>query len=130
MTFDSTLRFVIGDSPSFNVNVVVPATDLAAQGFFTVKKGMFDADPGVLQKKITTTNVAGTGQITSTGSAPTNMSGFVLATYRFDLTSADTLALPPQDYFFDIQTKTASGAIGTPVNGILTMTPQITTATS
>ena len=127
MAYDSTLRFVIGDSPSFTVNVVVLASDLAAKGYLTVKKGMFDADPGVLQKIITPTNTPGIGQIISTGAAPANTPGSVFAVYRFDLTNADTAALAPQDFFFDVQTRTASGAIATPVTGILTMTPQITT---
>lgn len=84
----------------------VSAADPLVRAWLTLKpfpEGINAADPGTLQKIVTTANVAGTGQITADG----NSGG--AASIRFDITAANTLALGQRTYQFDVKVKTASG---------------------
>lgn len=56
-----------------------------------------------LRKIVTTTNVPGSGQITSDGATSGR------AVIRFDLSAANTTALGQRDYAFDVKVKAASG---------------------
>lgn len=76
------------------------------KAWMTVKASAVDADPGVFQKAITTSNVDGTGQITDTGT------GDGSAAVRFDLASADTTLLTPgTSYVYDIQVRMVNGEL-------------------
>jgi cytoskeletal protein RodZ len=102
----------------------VPATQTLALAWMTFKTNVTDADPGLLQKAITTASVAGTGQITDTGASGT---GVVF----FQLTAANTLTLPSGvNVHYDIKVKTSAGKIYTAEQGIFNLAPRITTATS
>jgi hypothetical protein len=89
----------------------VTVTDPLIKAWLTVKTTPSVADPGTLQKVITTVQVIGTGQITQDGSV-TNGNG--TGSFIFNLTAADTAALGYAiRYYWDIQFKTLSGKIGT-----------------
>jgi hypothetical protein len=129
--YDARMSFVIGDSVSFTVPVGgVPVGDPIAQGFLTYKRAPLDADPGLVQKKVTTTNAPGTGQVLDTGTG--TVSGQVgVGLLRFDLTPTDTLLFAPGgEYLYDAQYKTAAGIIKTPVQGVASPTAQTTVATT
>jgi hypothetical protein len=87
-----------------------------------MKANLSDADPGALQKIVTTANVAGTGQIEVDGSTTG------IAIIRFDLTGTDTAGLSPQSYWFDVRVKTNSTAPAYGAGGIW-MIHQSTTTT-
>ncbi len=107
----------------------VDPNDPLVKAWLTIKAKAADADPGVLQKVITTASVPGTGQITANGDA-THGNG--TAQVLFQLTGADTLALGSKiRYVFDIQVKTTAGKIFTALSdGRLQFDQGITTATS
>jgi hypothetical protein len=86
VTYDDRESVIQGASYTYTATVRVTASDPLVLAWYTVKANISDADPGVLQKKVTTSNVAGTGQITADGSAAGT------ATIRFDITSTDTTA--------------------------------------
>lgn len=126
---DSITGFVAGDDIEVSrVITEVPIGQTLTKAWLTVKRSTSDADPGLLQKVITTTNVPGTGQVTD--DADTDGSGEV----RFDLTPADTvlLAIPYANgtFHFDIQVMTSAGKVYTPVAGTIVGTKEITKATS
>lgn len=100
----------------------VQPTDLITKVYLTLKKLLADADPGALQKLITTALVAGVGQITSTGASGK-------ATGRFDFTGVQTAALSPQDYLFDVKAIAASGLPYYVDSGIFRVTQGVTTST-
>lgn len=102
--------------------------DPLVKAWLTIKNLLSDADPGVLQKVITTTLVPGTGQITDDGAAAHgNGTGQVL----FQLTAADTTALGAiRRYVYDIKVKTAAGKLYTAVWGPFQLRPTVTTASS
>jgi hypothetical protein len=125
MAYDSRLRLTQGADESYFANANVSATDPLVLAIFTLKASLTDADPGVLQKKVTTSAVSGVGQITADGSTT---SGAAVA--RFDFTAAQTAALSPQTYWFDVKVKTASGRVLPDAKGIVTVTMQTTTSTS
>lgn len=83
----------------------IPSGYLLDKAWFTVKTNpATDADPGIFQKAITTTNVTGTGQITDTGASG---SGAI----RFDLATADTILLTPGSAkTYDIQVRMSNGS--------------------
>jgi hypothetical protein len=65
---------VAGDDIDVTRSVTgVPATQTLALAWMTFKTNVTDADPGLLQKAITTASVAGTGQITDTGASGTGV---------------------------------------------------------
>lgn len=77
----------------------------------TVKTSTDDADPGIFQKTITSSNVAGTGQIEDTGSTGA-------AVLRFDLGSADTLAMVANtEYYYDINITMSDASLVTVESG-------------
>lgn len=101
----------------------VPATQTITKAWLTLKTSVTDADPGLLQKAITSVASGGVGQITDTGAAGT---GSLL----FQLTGANTLALPFGPVFYDIKVLTSAGKVYTVEQGKYISTPRITTATS
>ena len=115
--------FAQGDNVSITVTVTsVPPGDTLAKAWMTVKVALADADPGLYQKVILPSAVAGQGQILDTGSSGTGI-------LRFDLQQADTALMSPGvQYFYDIQAKTAGGLIGTLELGAITCTAQVTKA--
>src|ERR1035437_2386199 len=58
--------FTWGDSPTIRRNVVCPPGITVAGAYLTVKTNQTDVDPGLFQKHITASNVAGTGQVEDT----------------------------------------------------------------
>jgi len=127
-TLDSQLRdIVMGDDISIRRTI-----DRAQSGFqagvtitnawFTVKAELADADPGLVQKDVTTTDVPGTGQIENDGTGDVNM------VVRFDLLPADTVAIDTLLRHFDIQVKTNGGQIYTPEAGGIAATREVTNA--
>jgi hypothetical protein len=106
----------------------VPTTDALVKAWFTAKATLFDADPGIVQKVITTVNVAGVGQITQDGSPA---SGNGTGTLVFNLLAADTALLTPgHAYAFDVKVKLASGKLYTVDVGSVIMLAKVTTATT
>lgn len=106
----------------------VPAGQTLTLAWMTFKTNVGDVDPGLLQKAITPASVAGTGQITDTG---TDTATGRQAVVFFQLTGANTLALPSgTNVHFDITVKTSAGKIYTASQGIYNTVPRITTATS
>lgn len=84
----------------------VPAGVTITKAWLTVKAAVADADPGLVQKAITTSDVPGTGQIENDGTGDVD---FVV---RFDLTRADTLAigtLAGGKRYFDVQVLASDG---------------------
>ena len=126
-TLDSRINdVVVGDDLSIRRTI-----DFASTGFptgttinkawLTVKAALVDADPGLFQKAITTTDVPGTGEIENDGAGDVNI------VVRFDLTPADTILIGPTLLrHFDIQVKTASGKIYTPEKGLISSVDQVT----
>lgn len=121
--------YVSGDDLDIQRDVTnVAPTDPLTKAWFTVKRFYGDAEPGVLQKVITTAQVVGTGQITQDGS---ENNGNGTASLLFELTAANTLALGTADTFhFDVQVKTAGGKLYTADTGRLELLAQVTEATS
>jgi hypothetical protein len=124
VTYDDRESVIQGASYTYTATVRVTASDPLVLAWYTVKANISDADPGVLQKKVTTSNVAGTGQITADGSAAGT------ATIRFDITSTDTTGLTAQGYVFDVKVKTTSGAFAYGAQGRLQVHRNVTTSTS
>ena len=116
-TFDSEIKdFVAGDDLEITRTITsVPSSDTLATAWFTVKHKQSDADgAAIILKKITSSNVAGTGQITDTGADGTGA-------LRFDLTDVDTAKLEEEiGYLFDVQVVTTAGAVYTPEIGTIT----------
>jgi hypothetical protein len=81
-----------------------------------------DADPGLVQKAITSGAVAGVGQITDTGASGT-------AVLLFQLTNVNTLALAVgTKIYYDIKLLTSAGKIYTAEQGTYRGSPRVTTA--
>ena len=102
--------YVAGNSIDIQNDVPGVATsDPLVKAWVTFKVRPTDADPGALQKEITTTFVGGVGQIVQDGGPST---GNGTGTVRFILTKANTLALGSTiRYYYDIRAKSASGNI-------------------
>lgn len=100
----------------------VPSGTTLSNATLTVKGAAADDDAeAVFQKKITTTDVPGTGQITNDGASGTGA-------VRFDITDVDSgLMDPGRDYVYDIQVKTAVGGIYTPEIGKIKAKQGVTT---
>lgn len=116
---------VAGDDVQVTRTVTsVPASTTITKAWFTVKAAGADADPGVFQKAITTSDVAGTGQITDSGADGTGA-------LRFDLTKTNTALLTPGvEYLYDIQVLLSNGNIATIEQGVIIARRSITAATS
>lgn len=124
MTYDDRESLIQGADYTYIASVRVSTADPVALAWYTIKVSASDADPGLLQKKVTTSNSAGTGQITADGSTTGT------ATIRFDITAANTTALPAQHLLFDVKVKTSSGALAYGAQGRLLVTRNVTTSTS
>lgn len=122
---NGSIGAVAGDDLDITRSVTsVPATQTLTKAWLTFKVDPYSADPGLLQKTITSGAVSGVGQITDTGASGT---GALL----FQLTGTDTLALPigmPTRY--DIKVLTSAGKIYTVEQGSFTSTQRLTTTTS
>ncbi len=103
------------------------------KAWLTVKNNHDQADPGLVQKAITTTDVPGTGQIEDDGTDDAN------PIVRFDLVNADTVQLidaadktagVPSEKVFDIQVLTDAGGPYTGERGSIWTHPEVTAATS
>ena len=121
--------FFSGDSLQIERDVTgVITTDALIKAWFTVKTVPTIADPGSLQKIITTAAVPDVGQITEDGS---ELQGNGTATVVFQLTAAETATLGyTTQYVWDIQVKTASGKVYTPHKGTIRLLQGVTDATS
>jgi len=99
----------------------LPVGDSLATVWLTMKTAITDADPGLFQKEITTTDVPGTGQITDDGA------GDATAAVRFDLTPDDTaLPTPGTAAVYDIQVLTTAGKVYTVEKGTFTTVQGVT----
>jgi hypothetical protein len=102
----------------------IPAGQILSKAWLTVKANFADADPGLVQKAITSTEVGGTGHIEDTGADGTGV-------VRFDLIPADTLAIGLIERLFDIQVKLDNDNVSTPFSGrIQCSKPDVTVTTT
>lgn len=93
-----------------------------SSALLTVKNTIATVDPGLFQKSITSSNVAGTGKIEDTG-----VSG--IAKLRFDFTSANTLLMVADtEYYFDIQVTLSDGSLLTLERGLTSANAQVGTS--
>ncbi len=116
--------FVAGDDLEIRRTVTdLPAAiDLA---WLTVKRyaGQPDSEAS-LQKRITATDVPGTGQIVEAGGPGTD------GGLRFDLTGTDTAGLGAKRHVHDIQIKLVTGKVYTIEKGTIQFTADITKTTT
>lgn len=118
----SGLGIVRGDVFSIRRTVnKIPSSRTVAEAWLTVKAAIADADgSATFQKIITSTDVAGTGQIEDTGADGS-------AVLRFDLTAANTTAMTAGTvYYFDIQVRLDNNAILTLESGTTSAIAQVT----
>lgn len=99
----------------------IPSGRTIVEAWLTVKAAIADVDASAtFQKIITSTDVAGTGQIEDTGADGS-------AVLRFDLTAANTTAMTAgTSYFYDIQARTDTSDILTLESGTTSATSQVT----
>jgi len=116
--------FVVGDDLEIRRTV----TDLPAAietAWLTLKHYPSQPDQEAkLQKRITTTDVPGTGKIVEAGGPGTD------GDLRFDLTPEDTTRLGAKRYVHDIQIKLATGKVYTIEKGTLQLTAGVTETTT
>jgi len=116
--------FVVGD----DLEVRRTVTDLPAAieaAWLTLKHHPRQPDSDAkLQKRITTTDVPGTGQIVEAGGPGVD------GDLRFDLTPADTTSLGSKRYVHDIQIRLVTGKIYTIEKGTLQLTAGVTETTT
>lgn len=122
--------FVIGDNLSIRRTIdrtlsTLPDGTIVTQAWMTVKNKVADTDVlAIFQKVITTSDVAGVGQIENDGT------GDVDLVLRFDLVEADTRGIGVRAKFYDIQIKTNTNKIYTPEKGRITGFDEITIVTT
>ena len=116
--------FVVGDDLEIRRTVTdLPAAINAA--WLTLKHYPSQPDSEArLQKRITTTDVPGTGWIVESGGPGTD------GDLRFDLTPDDTTALGARRYVHDIQIKLVTGRVYTIEKGTLQLTAGVTETTT
>ena len=116
--------FVAGDDLEIRRTV----TDLPAAietAWLTLKHYPSQPDQEAkLQKRITTTDVSGTGQIVEAGGPETD------GDLRFDLTPDDTTRLGTKRCVYDIQIKLAIGKVYTVEKGTIQLTAGVTETTT
>ena len=116
--------FVVGD----DLEVRRTVTDLPApieSAWLTFKRYPRQPDEeAILQKKITTVDVPGVGQIVVAGEPDVD------GDLRFDLTPADTTVLDTRLRAYDIQIKLTTGKIYTIEKGTLQLTGDVTQTTA
>lgn len=125
---DRTERVTIDRDGAGDSELTLPNGATITDAWLTVKRRVADDDDdAVFQKHITTSNVAGVGQIENDGT------GDVDPIVRFDLVPADTRLLPasePREENYDIQVKTSGGKIHTAEKGKMYGEKDITQSTS
>lgn len=121
----SIMTIVAGDDLDVTRTVIdVPATQTLSKAWLTFKTNIDALDPGLLQKVITPSPVAGQGQITDTAADGTG-------TLIFQLTAADTLALPVGvSVPYDVKVKTSADKIYTAEQGIYLAIARVTQTTT
>jgi hypothetical protein len=116
--------FVVGD----DLEVRRTVTDLPAAietAWLTLKHYPSQPDQEAkLQKRITTTDAPGTGQVVEVGGPGTD------GDLRFDLTPDDTTRLGGKRYVHDIQIKLSTGKVYTIEKGTLQLTAGVTETTT
>lgn len=116
--------FVVGDDLEIRRTV----TDLPAAietAWLTLKHYPSQPDDEAkLLKRITTTDVPGTGQVVEAGEPGTD------GDLRFDLTPDDTTRLGEKRYVHDIQVKLTTGKVYTIEKGTLQLTVGVTETTT
>jgi hypothetical protein len=123
---DSGLPFMAGDAfPVTRTVTDIPAGRTLTKGYLTIKNAKTDADPGVLQKAVTTTNVPGTGQIIDDGAA--DGTGIV----RFEVTKENSAALGAnRTRFYDIKLFLDNGDPSTLQDGPVKLRQGVTAVSS
>lgn len=111
---------VAGDDLRVHVTVTgIPAGQTVVKAWLTIKSKRSDADNQAIAQKILTAGFS------HTGTDP------VTATWNFDLTAGDTAICKPQTtYEYDIQVKTSTGLLDTPITGQIVFEQGVTAATS
>jgi hypothetical protein len=116
--------FVAGDDLEIRRTV----TDLLAPieiAWLTVKHHPGQPDEEArLQKRITPTDIPGTGYITDIGGVDID------GDLRFDLTQADTSGLGSRKYVYDIQIRLTSGMVYTIEKGTIQLEADVTKGTA
>lgn len=99
----------------------IPAGRTLAEGWLTVKAAIADVDASAtFQKVITSSDVAGTGQIEDTGA---DGSGII----RFDITAANTTGMTAGTvYYYDIQIRLDNSDVLTLETGTTSAAAQVT----
>ena len=116
--------FTCGDDVELQIEVPdIPTGQALMKAWFTVKRILPEADPGLLQKVLTTTNAAGVGQITDDGAGDT------VGKVRVDLTPTDS-ALMSRKYKYGVKVRTSAGKVYTAVYGDIKGLPATTDAIS
>lgn len=102
----------------------IPSGSTLSKAWFTAKRAVTDLDvAAIIQKEITSTLVAGAGQITDTGADGTGR-------VEFEFTGAQTEVLIPGKYFYDIQYMLSNSKRRTVEKGMLEITSQFTIDTT
>lgn len=111
----NTINGVGGDSMIVARRIKnVDPSDLLVKAWLTMKAAIADADPGVVQRVITTTYSPGNGEITDPGTTDG------VAEIYFELSTIDTAnILNNGAVYYDIQVKTDGGGVYTPEIGTL-----------
>lgn len=100
----------------------LPSGITLTAALLTIKDAIATADPGLIQKSITSSNVAGTGKIEDTGADG-------IGKIRFDLTTTNTLLMNADtEYYFDIQVTLSDGSILTLERGFTSANTQVGTS--
>ena len=116
--------FVAGDDLEIR-RTVTDLPEAIETAWLTVKRHHGQADDEAkLQKRITTTNVPGTGWIVEAGGPETD------GDLRFDLTPDDTMALGVKKFVHDIQIKLSDGKVYTIEKGTIQLTADVTKTTT
>lgn len=118
---DFSLTFPRGDTAFLDFAVVLNAAPQNITGWtlwFTAKRRVGDADPGVLQKSTTGGGITITNAATGLGTV--------------NLVPADTAALPeqPTTLYADLQGKDGGGNIWTLAKGLIAVRPDATLSTT
>jgi hypothetical protein len=116
--------FVVGDDLEIRRTVTnLPAA--IATAWLTVKNNVAQPDDqALLLKKVTVSNVEGTGQIVTAGGDDEE------GDLRFDLVQADTVKLGAKKHIYDIQIKLSTGRIYTIEKGSIELTEGVTQSTT
>ena len=123
MTSDLEIQitgFVVGDD--LEIRRTVTALPAAIEtAWLTLKRYAAQPDEEAkLQKRITTTDVPGTGLVVEAGGPGTD------GDVRFDLTQTDTADLGARKYVHDIQVRLTSGKVYTIEKGTIQLTAGVT----